>query len=302
MLGLGTLQLNTFLDMAVAMWPTWVGPMMFGREVTLDASSNAILRYTQTIYQFPLGVFGIAVATAVFPLLSRSANRPEEFASMLRRGLRLSFFIGLPASLGLWLVRYDLIHTMYAAGSSKFSLDGVDRAARVLAGVAPAIWAYSLNHVLTRAFYAKGDTSTPMRVSLVGVALNVALNFTLIWPMREAGLAWATAISATVQCLLLATLCGKRLGVSPVDRETGIAFMKVLAAAAIMGGAVFGLLQLWPEVQTWWARVLRLAATCIAGAGVFVGIARAMRLPEMRWITQRAPKGSGGAAAGMSFE
>ncbi len=90
-LGLGTIQLNTMMDTVFAMWPVWVGATMFGRTVTLDEQSNAILRYMQTIYQFPLGVFGLAVATAVIPLLSsRSSDDDATFVQHLRRGLRLS--------------------------------------------------------------------------------------------------------------------------------------------------------------------------------------------------------------------
>ena len=100
-------------------------------------SSNAILSYTQSLYQFPLGVFGIAVATAIFPLLSRSADDPERFADMLHRGLRLSLFIGLPASVGLVLVRHDLVGVVY----SGWSEGGIERGAMVLLGYAPAVWA-----------------------------------------------------------------------------------------------------------------------------------------------------------------
>lgn len=303
MLGLGTLQLNTMMDMVIAMWPVWIGPMMFGRAVTLDGKSNAILSYTQALYQFPLGVFGIAVATAVFPLLSRATNDNSEFAAVLRKGLRLSLFIGLPASVGLVLVRHDLVYCIYSGGEDGFTAEGVERAAAVLMGFAPGVWAYSLNHVLTRAFYAKHDTRTPMRIAIGMVGLNLALNFSLIWPLREAGLAWSTAISAGVQMGILLALTHRKLHVRPLDAETLKAFARITLAAAVMGGAVYGAMHLWPQPQGWREHAVRLGVSVAAGGAVYAGMAVVLKLAEARWLLQRAPKGGGGdPRAGMGFD
>jgi putative peptidoglycan lipid II flippase len=201
--GLGTLQINAFLDILISMFPIWFGPTLLGYAYPLDGKSAIILTTAQRLYQFPLGVFGIAVATAVFPMLARHAHEPEHFTDTLRRGLRLSFFIGLPASVGLLLVRLDATAVLFSGGTSGFSADGVLRTAAAVAGFAPGVWAYSLNHVLTRAFYAQGDTRTPMKIAVAMVGLNLVLNLTLIWWLREAGLAWSTSISATVQCAVL---------------------------------------------------------------------------------------------------
>lgn len=302
MLGLGTLQLNTMMDVAIAMWPVWVGPTIAGVAFPLDKQSNAILSYTQTIYQFPLGVFGIAVATAIFPMLSRCADRNGEFVEVLRRGLRLSLFIGLPASAGLWLVREDLIHTALSGGEHGFSKEGVVRAAAVLAGFSPAIWAYSLNHVFTRAFYAKGDTTTPMRVAIASVALNLVLNWSLIWTLREAGMAYATAIAAIAQCAVLGYLLTRRVGVIVLNAHTLAAFVRVTIASAAMGACVWGVHRIWPGAESWWARLFRLSACCAAGVVSFGAIALVWRLPELKWLRERAPRGERGDVAGVSME
>lgn len=292
MLGLGTLQLNSTMDMLIAMWPTWVGPTMLGFAVTLDERSNAVLGYTQTIYQFPLGVFGIAVATAIFPLLARAAGDGDAFASMLRRGVRLSLFIGLPASAGMLLVREDVCAVIFGGGGKySFSDEGVLRSAAVLGGFAPAIWAYSLNHVLTRAFYAKGDTHTPMRVAMAMVGFNLALNFALIWPLREAGLAWSTAISASVQTLVLIVLSRRRLGLVVFDRETRIGVARLLIACAVMIGLIVVAGLMLGQATTWSGHLVRLAALVCAGAGAYFAMAWVMRLPEPRWLMERGPRG-----------
>jgi putative peptidoglycan lipid II flippase len=302
-LGLGTLQLNTMVDTLIAMWPIWIGPTMFGRPAPLDLRSNAVLSYTQTLYQFPLGVFGIAVATAVFPLLSRSSDRAEEFVAHLRRGVRLSLFIGLPASVGLILVRHDLVGVIFGGGRRSFTDDGLARCAEVLLGFAPAVWVYSLNHVLTRAYYAKGDTTTPMRIAVACVGVNISLNFTLIWLLREAGLAWATAGSALVQCVLLHAFLQRRLSVRLWDGETTRAVARTALVTIAMGACVAGVLWLFPAGDRWAQRLPRLAA-CVAGGGAaYALLALALRVPEARWLMQRAPAGSGAdGAAGMSFE
>lgn len=302
MLGLGTLQLNTMFDSVIAMWPTFVGPLMFGRPVPLDEKSNAILGFTQQFYQFPLGVFGIAVATAIFPLLSRSVDSPSEFAAYLRRGLRLSFYIGLPASIGLVLVRHDLIYVVYSGGDTGFSAEGVVRAAAVLLGFAPAIWVYSLNHVLTRAYYAKHDTTTPMRVAIGMVIVNLALNLTLIWWLREAGLAWATAISALLQMIVLLSLSPRLIGVYPIDLPTFLGFLRITLLGTIMGAAVYAVQYLWPQSQQgpfgWLDYFLRLCVSVIAGGGSYVAASLVFKAPELRWLVQRAPRDASGSADG----
>lgn len=312
MLGLGTLQLNTMLDTVIAMWPKWVGPTMFGKPVPLDESSNAVLSYTQTLYQFPLGVFGIAVATAAFPLLARTAHDPSAFASTLRRAVRLSLFIALPATLGLLLVRHDLVGAIFG-GPGGFSEEGLDRSAAVLAGFSFGVWAYSANHVITRAFYARGDTRTPMLVAVAMVALNLTLNLTLIWKLKEAGLAYATATSATVQCVTLTVLCAIMLKVKPLDKATVLGCLRILACVGIMGGAVIALYAGWDAIghnlwgdapgadQAWRWTALRLASAVIVGGGVYAIAALALRAPELRWLFERH-RGGGGNGASMSLD
>ncbi len=295
-IGLGTIQLNSAIDTLIAMWPLWVGPTMFGLACPLDDASNAILTYTQRLYQFPLGVFGIAVATAAFPMLSRAAKDPVAFADTLRRSMRLSLFIGIPASLGLILVRHDLIAVLFTGGSG-FSASGAARSASVLLGYCVAIWAYSLNHVSTRAFYARGDTRTPMKVAIAAVLLNLVLNFAFIWQLREAGLAWATASSAMAQCLALLWIQARHTHRDTLDRATIMAIARILALAALMAAVTWGtllLLGLAPRWNTnpWLWHLIRLLAGVSAGGLSYLALTRSLRCPELSWLLAR---GGGGA-------
>jgi putative peptidoglycan lipid II flippase len=298
MIGMGTLQLSTFIDTLIAMWPIWVGPTILGTPVPLDERSNVILSLTTRLYQFPLGVFGIAVATAAFPLLARAADTPAAFIDVLRRGLRLSLLIGLPAGVGLAMVREDLVTIMYGpvGASAGFSPEGLQRAADVLLGFSVGVWAYSLNHVLTRAFYARRDTWTPMKLALVMVGLTIAINLVLIWPLREAGLAWGTAISQMIQTVALLLLAGRMLrreaGLTGwlLDRPTLVAMARVALATIIMAASVLSVLHFWPATGgplRWSDRVLRLSACCGVGGAIYLAICMAMRMPELSWLLRR---------------
>ncbi len=221
-LGLGVFQVNTLLDGLLAFSlsaPAAVAPgesgqaavlHLFGRELAYPIRTGGVstLTLAQRLYQFPLGVFGIAIATAIFPRLSAAAGDPAAFARTLRRGLWLSLAIGLPASAGLLATRVPLARVVFERGA--FDAGDAAAVARVLAGYAVAVWAYMLMHLWTRAFYAKDDATTPLKVAVAAVFLNLALNLTLVWPLGAAGMAWATAVSAVVQTIALAWILRRR--------------------------------------------------------------------------------------------
>lgn len=286
--GLGTLQLNSLMDTLIAMYPSWVGDTVMGHDYPLDESSNAILFYAQRLYQFPLGVFGIAVATAAFPALARVANDPARFGEMLRRGLRLSLFIGVPASVGLLVVGGDLVSVLYRGGpeGGGFSAGGTDRAASVLAGYSVAVWAYALNQLLTRAFYARNDTRTPMTIALGMVGVNLALNCTLIWWLREAGLAWSTALCAIAQGTLLLVVARRRLGV----RFSGMggALARVVLGSVLMGAGVLGVRAMLGGPDSWWAGLAGVLGMTLAGTLTYALWARITNMDELGWLLSRS--------------
>ncbi|MCI0675668.1 MAG: murein biosynthesis integral membrane protein MurJ [Phycisphaerales bacterium] len=283
-IGLGVLQINALLDNLIASYPTTIGPTIFGLEFPLKSGALTALSNAQRLYEFPLGVFGIAVATAIFPALARvgGAEDRERFAATLRRGLRLVMFIGLPASIGLILVREPLTAVVYQGGD--FSPEDTRRVAFVLLGYAPAIWAYSMTHTLTRAFYAKGDSMTPVKVAVSMVALNLLLNFTLIWtPLREAGLAWSTAICATLQTLILLRL-SRRYADDLVDSTVRMSWLRTVAVTAIMAGFVLIARSLLPAHELAWRwALIELAVLVSAGAAAVLTASVALRMPEFSW-------------------
>ena len=289
-IGLGALQLNTLIDGLIASWPTLVGPTIPFLDVAypLTEGSMASLTFAQRLYEFPLGVFGIAIATAIFPELSRLHGQAGAFIGTLRRGIRLSLFVGIPASVGLILVRDPL--TAVVLQGVNFTAEDSRRVAFILLGYAPAIWAYSLNQVFVRAFYARGEAMTPVKVAIVMAGLNLVLNLLLIWtPLRVAGLAWSTAICAILQVLVLHHLLGRRMG-GILDQEVWNTIGKVLlVGVATAGVALIASLIMAPggRLDDWLYQLLALFVIVVAGAGAAFAAARIMGMPELSWFLGR---------------
>jgi putative peptidoglycan lipid II flippase len=283
--GLGVLQLNTFFDGLIASYPAIVGPRLLGLDYPLTEGAMASVSFATRLYQFPLGVFGIAVATAIFPALARASGDDASFASILRRGLRIVVFIGLPASAGLLVVGGPLAEVVLRGGA--FGAGDAQRVARVLAGYAPAIWAYSMTHVLTRAFYARGDVRRPVKVAVSMVGLNLLLNCLLIWtPLREAGLAWSTATCATLQVAILLAMA-RRHAPDLIDRHVRRSWLASALLSLLMAGAVM-LIHWWlPPASSWRLALGELVLLVAAGAAIVAAGARILRMPELRWALGR---------------
>ncbi len=308
LIGLGVFQLNTLLDTLIAYLgsppnagvggtaqamtsaadlaaESARGPLGTSLPFPMQTGDVAALQWAQRLYQFPLGVFGIAIATAIFPALARAANHKSEFDETLRRGLRLAVFIGLPSSVGLMLVGLPLSRLVYERAA--FDLGDAQRVAAILTGYAASVWAYSLTQTVTRAFYALDDAKTPLRVSLGMVACNLTLNLILVWPLGAAGLAWSTAFCAAGQSLILIHILHRR-GRVIVDAEVRRSWQTSGLATIAMGLAVAGLiLFLKPGEHGRGYSAATLAGTTLLGCVVFFGIAKARGMAELHWLLRR---------------
>ncbi|MFA7236669.1 MAG: murein biosynthesis integral membrane protein MurJ [Phycisphaeraceae bacterium] len=302
-LGLAVFQINTLMDTVIAtLLSAKPGEVLhiFGHVIDYPMKEGAVgvLASAQRLYEFPLGVFAIPVATAFFPALSRAADDRASFSELVRQGLRLTVFIGLPATMGLILVRDPLCHAMFAKAGSISATD-YQRVAWVLLGYAPAIWAYSANHILVRAFYAHHNPKTPMRVSVAMVMLNITLNLTLVWlpapanpagdQLGAAGLAWSTAICACIQFFILLRLVRRHRYVDqPIDRSVVQSWSRCVALTLVMGAAVWALVRQFDVAALTRSQsiVLLLAASALGGL-VFLAGAALLKMPELRWAISR---------------
>jgi peptidoglycan biosynthesis protein MviN/MurJ (putative lipid II flippase) len=132
-----------------------------------------------------------------------------------------------------------------------------------------------------------------MKVALAAVALNLALNLSLIWSLREAGLAWATGGSAVAQCVALLWIQARRTP-GPrarwiIDRSTGAALARIMLMSVVMGAAAWGALAAFgPDAPaTWSVHLARLVAAVLAGGATYGVLAVVFRAPELRWLLAR---------------
>jgi putative peptidoglycan lipid II flippase len=291
-IGLSVTQLNSLLD-GLAAWgftrPESAGtiPWLPGAlPYPLDPGTASALYFGARVYQFPLGVFGVALGTVLFPILSQHAAeyRMDKLREDLARGLKLVLFISVPASAGLVVLARPLTILLFQHGT--FDDEAVRQTTDMVRMFGCAVWAYCALLIVHRGFYAVGDRRSPLLMSLVGMAINLTLDVTLIWPMGGGGLALATAISSIVQCGLVLWLFELRVG--RLDRrglrrsclQTGTATVAMTIVCLVV-------LACCPAGHSWAARLCRVGAPVGASLATYFALARAFRMDEIgllfRW-------------------
>ena len=278
LLGISAVQINSLADHVIA----YLFIIRDGQRV-----GPAVLGYAQFLYQLPLGVFGIAIATAIFPVLSRriAQNDRDGMAEILAQGMRLSLFVALPACVGLLFVANPLVAALYQRG--EFDAESTNRVAGALFFYALGTAAYFTQHLLARAFYSMHDSRTPARIAMWMVAVNLAMNLVLVFVLEERGLALATAVCAMMQVALLArrlTHDLPQLAWGSIAR----AVAKMLVATSIMAGVLTALMV--PDAiadQFEGSRILHLAILVIAGVTSYAIASRVLRIEELTTLLRR---------------
>ena len=202
-------QANTLTDTLLA----WVLSAPEGTAGgRLDSGTASALYYAHRLLQFPLGVFGVALGTVLFPVLTRYAKRGEqrEFRRELSHGVEMALAIGIPASIALIQLAGPLTQVLFQRGN--FDARDAALTARMIVGYGAGVWALIALLILNRAFYAHEDRMTPVRISSVCVVVNLALSLTLVFSVGGAGLAWATSLTAMVQLAVAAVVVQGKLG------------------------------------------------------------------------------------------
>jgi len=199
------------------------------------------LGYAFRFMQLPLGLFGVAMATATLPSISRSAasGNFEEFKKTLSRSLGTVFLLTMPSSVGLIVLGQSIIGSIYQGG--RFELYDTEQTAHALSYFAVGLLGYAGTKVLTPAFYALGDARTPMLVSLSTVLINygTAYSMTRYFGLGHAGLALSTSVVALFGFVLQFTIVRNRLN-GLYGRDLMASLWKVGVAALAMGVVVSG--------------------------------------------------------------
>ncbi|MCX6545577.1 MAG: murein biosynthesis integral membrane protein MurJ [Acidobacteria bacterium] len=197
------------------------------------------LGYAFRLMYMPIGLFGVSIATASLPTLSRQAarNNLADMRATVSRGLRLMLMLNVPATVGLMALATPIVALIYERGQF-LSADTANTAAALIF-YAPGLIGYSAVKMAVPPFYALKDSRTPVMVSVAAVLLNVALNVALVRVMSFRGLALGTAISAICNAAILLWVLRRRLG-GLDGRRVAVAIGKISVASGLMGLAAWG--------------------------------------------------------------
>ncbi len=280
-IGLTVTQLNTLADDIIAL------SFMSEQGYPLSYGAPSYLYYAQRLYQFPLGVLGISLATAIFPVMSSDAARKDfdALTGTIARGIKAAVFIAIPATAGIFLVARPLVSAIFEHG--KFESADTPVVAWTLSFYAAGLCGYFAQQILTRAFYSLQDSKTPMRSAVIAVFVNIVLNLTLIWFMGVAGLALSTAICSYLQVFILVFMLRKRLGTHILD-GLPVTLVKTLVATLLMwlvGAGVLHLCRYWPAGTGF--DILTLAVVVPSAATVYLLVAKILHIEMLSLLTGR---------------
>jgi len=277
-LAFAVVQINLLVDMTLAFI---IGP-----------GANSSLWYGGRLMQFPLGIFAIAMGTALLPAISHQVARREiqEARRNMSFALRFIFFIILPCAVGLIVLSQPIVRMLFERG--EFDPESTARTSAVLTGYCIGLFAYSGQKIVTSGFYAVQDTRTPVRIAVVSLITNIVLNFILMQHFKEAGLALATSISGILQFLLLLIYFNSKI--IRLDRsEIILAVGKIGLATMVMAWAArasYGFLQgrILPETTS--GEVLCVMGSIAIALAAYVAGCLLFRVHELKELLEMRKK------------
>jgi len=265
--GAGVYQISRFVDLFFI--------------ATLPDKSITFLAMADRLNQLPMGIIGVALGTAILPSLSRFIAREDTAgaARLQSNAVELGLLLTLPAAIALFVAGSAFTSAMYTGGA--YSLEDSLATGAVVSALVVGLPAYVLVKVLVPNFFARKDTRTPVLTAAASLAVNVALNFVLVPRFGVAGLAYAGAIAAWCNCLLLYAVLARK----GYYRFTGLVLSRIAritGAAAFMGAVLWFVL---PYGSDWYAgsaleRVISVAALVGIGGAAFVVAALALRVVD----------------------
>ena len=259
--GVSVTQINLLLDTLIA--------------TMLITGSISWLYYADRLLEFPLGLFGIGIATVVLPTLSKlhSKNSPQEFSDTIDWGLKVVSFFGWPALAGLMVLAQPIIMVLFMRG--EFSENDVLQVSMALFAYLSGLLSFMFIKILAPGYYARQDTKTPVKIGIKAMVANMAFNIMLAPFFGYVGLAIATTMSATLNAWLLYRGL-KQAGVYQLSSNTLIFLCKLMLSAGVMAWVVY---MLSYDFQTWlsmsFIEQIQHLVLCITGGclSYFVSVA-----------------------------
>ena len=259
--GAGIYQINLLIDTIIAS--------------LLPSGSISYLFYADRVNQLPLGIVGVAVGTALLPLLSRQVRAGDGEAALhsQNRALEFAFLLTLPAAAALMVISGPVISVLFERG--EFGAEEAKATAWALSAYATGLPAYVLAKTLTPGYYAREDTVTPVKIAALTTAINLILNLILMGPFQHVGIAIATSVSSWINAGLLALILHRR-GFLAIDARLSSRLPRMVLASVAMAG-VLAVLH-W-GLAGWLTaglaqRIAALAALVVTGGAVFAAVAQ----------------------------
>lgn len=223
-LGLGVTQLNIIVNTLLASY--------------LPEGSISYLYYADRLLEFPMGIFAIAMATAVLPSFSEQSAKQDmqSLKDTLSFSLRLVFFMTLPAMVGLIVLRVPILNLLFQRGS--FGMEETAMTAQALFYYSLGLAAFAGVRIIVPVFYSLQDTRTPVKVAILSLVANAGFGILLMTPLRHGGLALAASMAAGLNFTLLIYFLRKKIGPIGFSRILS-SFLKSLVSSGIMGLAIF---------------------------------------------------------------
>jgi len=265
LVGAGVYQLNIFIDTFCASLSSIVG-----------AGGISAIYYANRIIQFPMGVFGVALASATLPTLSGLAaqNNLSQLKKTLVFTLESIFFVMIPFSVMLMLLAHPIIRILFERG--EFTAYSTTISSWALLFYSIGLFSFGGTKILVTAFYALQDTKTPVKIAVVCLVINTVLNFGLMIPLKVGGIALASSVAALVDFIWLFYCLDKRLW--GIDGGFKIFVAKIVAASLVAGMVVS---QIWNTACVPDER-LRLFLAVILGALVYGSVCFMLKIGQAR--------------------
>jgi len=288
-LGAGVAQINLVVDVIIAS--------------LLPEGAISFLYYADRINQLPLGVIGVAVGTALLPLLSRQLRAAEDEAAgrAQNRAIEGALLVTLPAAAALMIIAEPTIAVLFERGA--FSAAATAASADALIAYAAGLPSFVMIKVLVPGYFARQDTKTPVRIAIVCLTVNVALNLILMGPLGHVGIALATSLSGWLNAALLARGLHRR-GFFTADQRLRQRIPRMLVATAAMAAALWAVSSalagpLGASLGTGVGSLLALMFTGILVYGLVARAVGAAYVADLRnfWRSRDSEPGSKDGAA-----
>ena len=275
---IGRLMVPSLLGMSVTQINITVSTVL----ASFFAGGPTYLFYGMRLIQFPLGIFGVALATAILPTLSAQAARGalDELRTTLGFGLRMILFIIFPAMVGLILLRHPIVHLFFEHGH--FTAADTSATALAVLCYAVGLWAFAGVRIIVAAFYSMQDTKTPAWSAAGAVVANILLSFVFMQYFQHAGLALATAVASMLNGLTLVVVLNRRLG--GVDwASVGRTAVRVVGATVPVALACLWIasLAVWSHQGEWIAKTVMLFVGIGLSMTGYVGAHALLRSEEL---------------------